>query len=141
MFGDEPLAHGAYADGQFAYLAHIFWQLTMPAVKTSLLLFYVRIFPTRRMRIVSYITGGLMWSFCIATTVISIDTCTPIRSFWDISVHGHCINKNVFYLVESSMQLVTDIMVLLIPLPAVWNLHIGSTKKTGLSVIFLLGGV
>ena len=113
----------------------------MPAVKTSLLLFYVRLFPNRRMRIVSYITGAIMWGFCIASIIVDIDTCTPISYFWDKKIKGYCINTDVFYFVGSTTQLVTDVAVLLIPLPVVWNLHIGTTKKIGLSIILLLGGM
>lgn len=113
----------------------------MPAIKTSLLLFYLRLFPNRRMRIVAYITGAIMWGFAIASTIVDINTCTPINSLWNTHISGHCINKNVFYVFGSSVQLVTDVAVLLIPLPFVWSVHIGTTKKIGLSVIFLLGGL
>ena len=93
------------------------------------------------MRIVACITGGIMWSFAIASTIVDIDTCTPISKFWDGSIKGHCINKNVFYIFGSTMQLVTDVAVLVIPLPFVWSVRIDTMKKIGLSVIFLLGGV
>ena len=114
----------------------------MPAVKTSLLLFYVRLFPDRRMRMVAYITAAIQWSFCIASTIVDIDTCTPLKYFWDKAIPGgHCINTHVFYIVGSTMQLVTDVVVLLIPLPVVWSLQIGVPRKIGLSVIFLLGSM
>ena len=113
----------------------------MPAVKTSLLLFYVRLFPDRRMRMVAYTVGAIEWCFCIASTIVDIDMCTPVKYFWDKSVGGHCVNTGVFYIVGSTMQLVTDVVVLFIPLPVVWSLHIGTSRKIGLSIIFLLGSV
>ncbi len=113
----------------------------MPVVKTSLLLFYIRLFPTRRMRMVSYITGAIMWGFCIASTIVDIDTCAPVSYYWNKNIpNGRCIDTNVFYIVGSSMQLVTDLTVLILPLPVVWSLNTGTTKKIGLSVVFLLGG-
>ena len=133
------------ADEQMAYLTAIFWQLTMPAVKTSLLLFYVRIFPNHRMRMVACITGAILWSFGLASTIVDIDVCTPIRSYWAIPINGHveghCVNTHVFYIFVAVMQLLTDIAVLLIPLPFVWRLQISDAKKVALSIIFLLGSL
>ena len=113
----------------------------MPAVKTSLLLFYVRLFPDRRMRMVAYVTGAMELSFGISTTIVDIVTCIPVRFFWDPTVNGHCVDTHTFYIVDSAMQLITDVVVLLIPLPVVWSLQIGTPRKIGLSVIFLLGGL
>ena len=114
----------------------------MPVVKTSLLLFYIRLFPSRKMRIVSYTTGAAMWGFCIASTIVDIDTCAPISHFWNQNIPGgHCINTNVFYIIGSSVQFLTDLAVLVIPLPVVWSLNIGVAKKIGLSFVFLLGGL
>ena len=138
---DESVAHRVRADQQLAYFTQIFWQLTMPAVKTSLLLFYVRLFPGRRMRIVAYVTGAMELSFGISATVVDLVTCIPINAFWDETVKHHCIDTYTFYIVDSAMQLVTDVVVLLIPLPVVWSLRIGTPRKIGLSVIFLLGSM
>ena len=124
-----------------AYLTGIFWQLTMPTAKTSLLLFYIRVFPERHMRIVAYITGAIMWSFCVASTIVDINMCTPISRYWEIPVYNHCVNKYIFYMFGAIMQLLTDVVVLIIPLRFVWSLKVCNAKKTALSIIFLLGSL
>jgi hypothetical protein len=38
-------------------------------------------------------------------------------------------------------NLVTDVVVLILPLPLVWGLHVSSKEKIGLLVTFLLGSM
>ena len=94
------------------------------------------------MRLATYIIGAIMWGFGIATTIVDLAMCTPVNFFWDKTVPGgRCINQNAFYITGSSVQLLTDIVILVIPLPAVWSLQINIAKKIALSIIFLLGSL
>ena len=130
---------------KLSYFTQIFWQLTMPTVKTSLLLFYFRLFYSPRLRMATYAVGALIWSYFIASTIVDINVCTPPRSFWlkttQPDMPHHCINYNAFFLFGSVYDTFTNLIVLILPLPTVWHLQINTRKKVGLSFIFLLGSL
>ena len=128
---------------KLAFLTQIFWQVTMPTVKTSLLLLYYRLFPGQNLRRATFMVGALMWSFFIASTIVQLNICVPVRFFWNKDISGgRCpLDVNKFYLSGSIFNMITDIMVLSLPLPTVWNLQISVKKKIGLSFVFLLGSL
>lgn len=67
--------------------------------------------------------------------------CRPIHSSWQPGVEHSCFNQLDFYIAMGSLNLVTDVFVVLMPIPILWNLHLPSTRKSGLVAIFLLAGV
>ena len=54
---------------------------------------------------------------------------------------GHCVSKYKFFLGTAIPEVVTDFVILAMPLPYVWNLQMKLKQKLLLSVIFILGGL
>ena len=44
-----------------------------------------------------------------------------------------------FYVYCSIPNIITDVVILLLPLPMIFTLHISQSQKLGLSMVFLLG--
>lgn len=58
---------------------------------------------------------------------------------WDPTVPGGCINLAQFYYGLQIPNIVTDAVIIAMPMKMVANLHISKTQKTVLSGIFALG--
>lgn len=109
-------------------------------VKLSVLAFYRRVFPVNTLRITSYALAGVIAIWWITVVLISILACTPISFNWDrTQPGGHCLDPRIFVIAISIPNIVTDITILLLPLPVIWRLQLHFKKKIAVSAIFSLG--
>jgi len=70
-----------------------------------------------------------------------IFSCHPVQYYWDKSIPGGtCININSLSYGITGAGFITDLMVLLLPLPSLWNLQMQSSRKLAIMGIFVLGG-
>lgn len=116
----------------------------VPAValaKVSILIFYLRINPASSFRyqvfFVLFVTVGYMIAICLAL----IFECHPIPKFWDPFVEGKCVHVQDLYLANGILNVVTDFLVLLVPVPMLWALHVSSRQKFVLGGIFATGSL
>ncbi len=83
--------------------------------------------------------GAFVICWYISVQITAIVQCLPIHFYWDHIGQDHCIEHNKFYIALAALNLVTDVVILIIPIPVVWRLNTSVTKKIGLSIVFLLG--
>ncbi|KAE8150971.1 hypothetical protein BDV25DRAFT_139312 [Aspergillus avenaceus] len=114
---------------------------TVAPAKISILLFYVRIFDTPRFRMLAYTVGFIVIGHGIGVFFAAIFQCSPVRYAWDKTIQGSCFNQQAFYRYVSPPNILTDVLILVMPLPFVWNLHTQLTQKLALTGVFLLGGL
>ena len=113
---------------------------TLP--RLSILGIYLRIFTTRANRIAVYITGSLVIASWVMATVLVFAKCIPFKYMWDKSIPGgHCVDVHKVYQWITLPNIITDVMILLLPIPTIWRLQMPGIKKVGLTVTFLTGSV
>jgi hypothetical protein len=112
------------------------------SAKISLLLFYVRIFTVRRFQIFAYAVGSLVLVHGIAVLFAIIFQCKPVPYAWDKTIpDGKCFVQHVLYRFMSPPNVLTGILILVMPMPFVWKLHMPRAQKMALTGVFLLGGL
>ena len=83
-----------------------------------------------------------MIGWCIALILAVIFSCSPIGYFWDKSIKGgHCINENNLSYGITAANIVTDITVLVLPIPWLIHLQMKTSRKVALVGIFILGSL
>lgn len=116
--------------------------LTVTPAKLSLLLFYVRVFPTRKFTITAYTVGFFVLGLGITVFFQTIFQCSPVAYGWDSTIeHGKCIDQILFYRVISPINVVTGICILVMPMPLVWRIQAPTGQKVALTIVFMLGGL
>ncbi|CCD43540.1 hypothetical protein ACHAPC_008055 [Botrytis cinerea] len=109
--------------------------------KTSILLFYRRIFPSRKFHCV--IWGLVAFTVCYssASVLANVFSCRPISASWDIKYAGtaECINRPVFYFAQAGLGIATDFATVIAPLPMMYNLQIPMRQKIGVGGILIMG--
>ncbi|KAL8798381.1 MAG: hypothetical protein Q9182_006703 [Xanthomendoza sp. 2 TL-2023] len=65
---------------------------------------------------------------------------TPIHSFWDIGVPGHCVNIDDFFIASGSVNVVLDFIIFILPIPLLWRLRTSFNQKLILTAIFTVAG-
>lgn len=73
--------------------------------------------------------------------LIVIFNCVPIAASWDLNLAatGKCVDKKSFYVGGSVPNVITDLILVIMPLPYVWELHASLAQRIVLAAIFALG--
>ncbi|KAL8878622.1 MAG: hypothetical protein Q9192_008409, partial [Flavoplaca navasiana] len=110
--------------------------------KAAILTLYLRIFTVKRvMRGLIY--SGLIVLFLVYATFIplTIVLCTPRKGgAWDMVLLQKCKPTSIALVVQGVFCLLSDIYILVLPLPVIWNLNLKPKKKIGLTVVFMSAG-
>ncbi|KAI4160884.1 MAG: hypothetical protein LQ342_005310 [Letrouitia transgressa] len=128
----------AFAKANIA--TQLLFSTSITLTKLSLLTFYHRIFPIRTFTRLSSAIGILQILWLIALILGVFLQCRPLAYFWNRGLEGKCINENSFSYGMSAANVVTDLLVLGLPVPWLWGLQLGRGKRVGLVGVFALGG-
>jgi len=142
------------------FIADICWVVTIFAVKISILLVYLRLFGDHRRarRWIHALLGiAVCWAIvvvspsekperyceakCVTQLFISIFRCKPVDNFWNWSSSYACTDAHWVLLGGSVPHVATDLIMLLLPVPLVWNMQLRWSQKLILCGIFGLGGL
>lgn len=106
----------------------------------TFLLQYYRTFATnKRTRMILIIATVIVGGWSISQLGVQIFICVPVAAFWDINVKGKCIPNIPQWYINAGGNILTDIMVLTLPLPIIGRLKLGRNQKYLLMGIFCLG--
>lgn len=110
-------------------------------IKASILLLYVRIFPLSQFKMWTWIMMGVNVSYNVTFMICSIAQCLPINSRWDTTIPSVCLNYYAVVVASGVINIVTDVIILAMPIPLIHQLHIPGRKKHMLSAVFATGAV
>ncbi|KAI1337819.1 hypothetical protein F5Y15DRAFT_145016 [Xylariaceae sp. FL0016] len=137
---DEIPPHDPIPGQIWNYAVQILYNPILALVKTSILLFLLRLFgqkPGVRRFIVWLNTANI--ANMIAVFFAIVFQCIPIEKSWDPLVEGTCIDRRVLFTASSAFNILTDLLVLGLPLRIFVDLKIPRRTKIALMVVFLLG--
>ncbi|KAF2155878.1 hypothetical protein K461DRAFT_265355 [Myriangium duriaei CBS 260.36] len=131
-----------------ALLAEIFVPLALCSIKVSVLLLYLRVFGGRLrwIRITSIIGIVVNVSYHVSLSIAFGAMCAPSPSmgydeFAYVAAFASqkCTRTRSLIVVQGVGNVVIDFFLLLLPLPAIWNLQMPLTRKIKTSATFLIG--
>ncbi|KAF1833323.1 hypothetical protein BDW02DRAFT_552717 [Decorospora gaudefroyi] len=123
-------------------VASILYCPFLASAKFSLLFFYLRLSHLRWFRICVYASMFLVVSYSTAFVFPLAFACTPVKRNWDVTVtEGSYIDRTPLYMATAVLNMVTDILLLVLPMPMVFKLHMPRAQKAGLTCIFSVGSL
>ncbi|EOD52742.1 cfem domain-containing protein [Neofusicoccum parvum] len=134
----DRLAH----ETQIYYFDEDLYLSALPLLKISILLFYLRIFPEKGFRKMVFVTMGLCAGYAIAFVLVSVFQCKPIKYAWlqwDDEHEGTCNNINAQGWSSAALNVILDMIVIILPLPQLWQLQLNKRKKFLLLLMFSVG--
>jgi hypothetical protein len=102
---------------------------------------YHRLFPVRKFAYALIVVGLIVAGWMVSVVTAQIFTCTPVRGAWIPSAANHCINQTKFYYGNSISNILTDVGILALPMPLIWQLKMSRRKKIAVTGILLMGGL
>ncbi|KAL9127418.1 MAG: hypothetical protein Q9217_003714, partial [Psora testacea] len=128
---------GTVANGiEIAYIPTIF------IAKLSILLLLLRIFvPSGKTKTYWAIQAVILFNllFYLANLPIEIWPCIPRRKLWNPLLPGHCINNEMVFVAGGAINMISDFLILLIPIVSIWRLKMPVKKRIGVCAIFATG--
>ncbi|KAH8602298.1 hypothetical protein B0O99DRAFT_735736 [Bisporella sp. PMI_857] len=114
---------------------------SLSVIKVSILLFYKRIFITKKFGIACNIMIGVMVAWYLGSFFALIFSRTPISNHWNPRPTNNHYNINfpAFLISHASLDLFFDVVILSFPLPVISSLKMGVNRKFAIIGIFWLG--
>ncbi|KAK1752621.1 hypothetical protein QBC47DRAFT_305893 [Echria macrotheca] len=109
------------------------------AAKMTFLLQYYRILAIQRMRIVYIVAIVIVGLWGFAQVLIALLICRPIQGLWDKTIEADCMPNAPQIYVNAAGNIITDITIFLLPMPAIKHLNLRRNSKIMLFGIFSLG--
>ncbi|RPA75602.1 hypothetical protein BJ508DRAFT_331906 [Ascobolus immersus RN42] len=130
-----------------AYVGQLLYVAAIGCVKISLLLFLQRVFPLAIMRRV--VRGVLLFVLCFTVTNIFLFAfqCDTPEYYFEKSKgvakedEGVCLEPQVVYYPMAAINIVTDVVIWVLPVPTVLRARLSRKEKWGLLWVFILGGI
>lgn len=116
--------------------------LNLALLKMSLLFFYLKIFPSKNVRVLLWGTIGYNAVWGISFILLAIFQCTPIDFYWtnwDGEHSGKCMDANDIGWANAITSIVLDLWMLAIPLFQLRSLQLHLKKKIGVAIMFSTG--
>jgi hypothetical protein len=112
-------------------------------VKVALLSILIRVFaPLKKVVKLIYVILGLLLGFYISCLVVKIRICMPIPTYWlGPSNGGSCLNQQAVIMSDSIVSVISDLVILLLPLPLTWSLQMPQNKKFRVMGMLCAGGL
>ena len=114
----------------------------MLLAKAAILVYYRRIFLTRKGDFFDWalrIFMAILIIFYITTMLAKIWACSPRERIWNRDIPGKCLSIPSLFNASGLFNWITDILMLLIPVKALWKLQMNARTKAGIATVFTLG--
>ena len=124
------------------YAFTILYNPALMATKTSILTFYLGISKNtqRFLRICSYGTLAVVNVAGFILTFINAFQCRPPRAAYDLSVKNpSCFSILTIYLASAPINIVTNLVILVLPIPVLTGMHLPQRQKAVVTFLFVLG--
>ena len=133
IWESEHLLHQINFAIQFLYI------FSVAPVKISVLLFYRRIFGTRKFGVTLMIVGVCVIMWAIAFFFATLFQAWPISYNW--TGVGKPTDYTLLYWIIAGSDIFLDLITVVLPVPMIWGLQMSQRRKWIVTGIFGLGGL
>ncbi|KAJ5788568.1 hypothetical protein N7457_003558 [Penicillium paradoxum] len=126
---------------QIGYSNNFIYTGCIAFIKFSILALYKRLFAVRHMTIAVNLMFGFICLWVVGVYVAGALICIPASKFWDQSIEGACLDPAKFNYGLQIPNILSDLILLVMPMRVVWTLPIPKSQKMLLSGVFLVGGL
>src|SRR5690349_17485815 len=108
-------------------------------LKLTFLFQYYRVLAVQQMRKVYIASIIIVGGWALSQVLVGIFMCIPISGFLDSTIDATCVPTTTQWYVNAAGNIITDLVVFALPLPAIWKLNLPKPSKIVLLFIFSLG--
>lgn len=118
----------------------LFWSLSLGLTKLSILALYAKIFSVGSFVLISQACAVFVVIWAMILFIGAFTMCSPVEYNWDkFSTVGTCGDIRMLWAVTGGLNIFSDLVVMLLPMPYIYGLSLQLYKKIGLMVTFGIG--
>jgi len=133
-----PVANVTFIAKQLVAYQAVYYA-AMSSIKISYLWFYLRIFPHQSFRKWIWVCMGLVAGYWAGSMLQIFLICSPFEMNWNPLAGGHCASYNVAFVTIGIFNMISDLVIMLLPIPFLRKLQMAIGTKIGLVTIFGIG--
>lgn len=107
----------------------LLWNATVCFSKLSVLMMYTLLIPIPSLIRSAHIIGTLIVVWNFSDIIAGFLICRPIAKNWEPSLPGTCGSQPAFYFAMGMINLVTDAIIIALPIPYLLRLRLALRKK------------
>lgn len=107
---------------QYCYATDCLYPATVGIIKISTLLLFARIFPSRNFIRILWAVGLFISIYSAIMVLTIIFQCKPVKGYWNSNLEADCLDSTKVLTAMASLNVVTDFLVVCLPLPLLWKL-------------------
>ncbi|KAM0720281.1 hypothetical protein Q7P37_004417 [Cladosporium fusiforme] len=142
----KPWMFKPFLQWLFAHNLLVMWGIVL--VKISIAFFLMRIMLQKAWKIFLWASVVFLACFALACTGTLVFACTPVAASWDFTIRSdpntRCFSYRTFGnigLFNSIINIITDVVFVVIPIPIVLRLQVNQATKVSLILVLSLGFV
>lgn len=124
---------------QVLFTGQLLYSFCLLLGKSSYVFFYRRIFVTKSFKTATWVVLAFICAWFVGNVLQVFFICRPLASNWDASIPSICGNRPVVYTVMGSINVATDAVLMILPVPYISKLQMSTSSKVGVSMTFLFG--
>ena len=127
---------------QLLCVAELIYIIDVTIAKVSIFLQFIRIFIPNHRSTSFYLVQVLLWGNILVFSVfllIRIFECAPISKIWEPIIPGTCISHSFVWVCITCICLVSDVLIMVLPITWVYHLQMPSQRKIIISAVFAIG--
>lgn len=117
----------------------VLWTISLLLSRASMLLLYSKLFNDTYMVLASRITMAFTITWALPTILINFLICQPFSAAWTQGGNDHCGDRVALFISTAVLNLISDFVVVLLPLPHLYRLRLPKATKVGLAIVMSLG--
>lgn len=131
------LTPGAHQDFS---LSVVFYCAALLFIKLAFLFQYYRVLAVQHMRVVYIASIVVVGGWALSQVVVAAMVCNPATGFWGSTTPAKgCVPGTPQVYINAMGNIITDVIVFALPLPAIWSLQLPRPSKILLLAIFSPG--
>ncbi|KAK8075885.1 hypothetical protein PG997_010548 [Apiospora hydei] len=124
---------------QLSWVSPPLYVLAGSFAKLAILVVCLRLAPSGWFRACSWATVGLVLTHTVVLIFVMIFSCYPVHKSWDVSIpatEGSCIDVVKLYFATAVANIITDVILFVLPIRLVSQLRMPKVQKIGVAIIF-----
>ncbi|KAI1850981.1 hypothetical protein JX266_003646 [Neoarthrinium moseri] len=125
------------------FAAPLVYTFTVASAKATLCFFYRRLSPFRTYQIFVWITMFICVGSSMGIFFSLVFACKPLAASWEptLAVTAQCLDRPAIYVATAGIGIITDVILLALPIPVVIGLNIPTRQKIIVVLLFAIGSI
>ncbi|KAF2877998.1 hypothetical protein BDV95DRAFT_633475 [Massariosphaeria phaeospora] len=125
---------------QYLYVCQVLYACAIGSTKIAIIASYLRFILDQKFRTAMYSTAVVIVGLWCSGVFVTVFQCSPVSGAWDFTnTTRTCLEFVTYLYASSSINVVTDIVLCVLPCPYLWKLHMPLKQRIILCFLFTGG--